>query len=383
MENIVFEQIKEYTPCYLLDVYELHRRVRWLKERLPKRVKLCFAMKANSFLISELENLVERFEVCSFGEFQICKGQRIDAKKLVISGVKKEKDEVLAMMDYQSGIFTVESMSQFALLKDCNREIKILLRLTSGNQFGMKEEEIEEILSHQHEYPYLHIVGLEYFSGTQKRKRQIEKELEYLDNYIKKIKETYDIELEELEYGGGFPICYYEGQEDEEEEFLQCFSDSVVKMEFQGNFILELGRSIVASCGTYITQIKDIKDNQNGNFAIVDGGMHQMVYYGSVLSMRKPMMEVRPYRDEEKKDYNVCGSLCTINDFLVKHLEADLRVGDYLLFKNTGAYSLTEGISLFLSRDLPSIFLYKDNRVIRIRDKVETYVFNTYRKEGE
>ena len=95
------------------------------------------------------------------------------------------------------------------------------------------------------------------------------------------------------------------------------------------------------------------------------------------------MMEVRPYRDEEKKDYNVCGSLCTINDFLVKHLEADLRVGDYLLFKNTGAYSLTEGISLFLSRDLPSIFLYKDNRVIRIRDKVETYVFNTYRKEGE
>ena len=111
-----------------------------------KKVKLCFAMKANSFLISELDEFVSRFEVCSFGEFQICKGQDIDARKLVISGVKKEKEEILEMMDYQCQIFTVESMQQFSLLKDCYQNIKILLRLSSGNQFGMSEEDVEKII---------------------------------------------------------------------------------------------------------------------------------------------------------------------------------------------------------------------------------------------
>ena len=107
-----------------------------------------------------------------------------------------------------------------------------------------------------------------------------------------------------------------------------------------------------------------------------------MVYYGSGLALNQPIMEIKPLRNQDKKDFNICGSLCTINDFLVKHVEADLRVGDFLLFKNTGAYSLTEGISLFLSRDLPRVFFYKDGQVKLIRDKVDTYVFNTYRKEG-
>lgn len=382
MDDNFFKQIKEYTPCYLLDINEMQRRVKWLQEKLPKKVKLCFAMKANSFLISELDEFVSRFEVCSFGEFQICKGQDIDARKLVISGVKKEKEEILEMMDYQCQIFTVESMQQFSLLKDCYQNIKILLRLSSGNQFGMSEEDVEKIILNREEYPHLQIVGLEYFSGTQKRKRQIEKELEYLDSYIQRIFEVYHFQFAELEYGGGFPIQYYENQEDQEEEFLQCFYDAVCKMKFQGEFILELGRSIIASSGTYITQVKDIKSNQNGNFAIVDGGMHQMVYYGSGLALNQPIMEIKPLRNQDKKDFNICGSLCTINDFLVKHLEADLRVGDFLLFKNTGAYSLTEGISLFLSRDLPRVFFYKDGQVKLIRDKVDTYVFNTYRKEG-
>lgn len=72
-------------------------------------------------------------------------------------------------------------------------------------------------------------------------------------------------------------------------------------MKFQGEFILELGRSIIASSGTYITQVKDIKSNQNGNFAIVDGGMHQMVYYGSGLALNQPIMEIKPLRNQDKK----------------------------------------------------------------------------------
>ena len=76
--------------------------------------------------------------------------------------------------------------------------------------------------------------------------------------------------------------------------------------------------------------------------------------------------------------WNICGSLCTINDILVKKLElSDLKIGDILVFKNTGAYSMTEGISLFLSRDLPQVLISDINNNIRMaRNIMPTYNLN-------
>ena len=44
----------------------------------------------------------------------------------------------------------------------------------------------------------------------------------------------------------------------------------------------------MASCGSYITGVVDAKTNKGENYAIVDGGKHQMVYYGGGLVMRQP-----------------------------------------------------------------------------------------------
>ena len=38
-----------------------------------------------------------------------------------------------------------------------------------------------------------------------------------------------------------------------------------------------------------------------------------------------------------------------------------LKIGDTVLFKNTGAYAMTEGIALFLSRDLPQILIKEEH----------------------
>ena len=68
------------------------------------------------------------------------------------------------------------------------------------------------------------------------------------------------------------------------------------------------------------------------------------------------------------------GSLCTVNDILVKNLPLrSARTGDVLVFENTGAYSVTEGMSLFLCRDLPKILYYDKVHGLRIaRNRVET-----------
>ena len=61
-----------------------------------------------------------------------------------------------------------------------------------------------------------------------------------------------------------------------------------------------------------------------------------------------------------------------------------IEIGDVICFENTGAYCMTEGISLFLSRDIPSVYIKKeDGTYLCVRDSFETFNLNkpNYRKE--
>ena len=88
---------------------------------------------------------------------------------------------------------------------------------------------------------------------------------------------------------------------------------------------------------------------------------------------------VQILKEGETMDWNLFGSLCTVNDILVKQMPVrNLTVGDVIVFENTGAYSTTEGIALFLSRDLPKILLRKEDGEIHVlRDSIDTDPLNT------
>ena len=109
-----------------------------------------------------------------------------------------------------------------------------------------------------------------------------------------------------------------------------------------------------------------------------------MVYYGQSMAMKQPLCELFPRRPvesrpvENEQNWNICGSLCTINDILVKQMPlADVKTGDVLIFKNTGAYAMTEGIALFLSRNLPAIVILDEKGESHLaRGPLETYPLN-------
>ena len=149
-------------------------------------------------------------------------------------------------------------------------------------------------------------------------------------------------------------------------------------MKYKGKIVIELGRSIAASCGYYITKVVDKKTNKGQNYAIVDGGIHHLVYYGQTMAMKFPHLEIYPARnDENTEDWNLMGSLCTINDIIIKQYPvSNLQIGDAFIFKNTGAYCMTEGISLFLSRELPQVALLKNDNLNLVRDAFKTYTLN-------
>lgn len=372
------------TPMYIFDITALRARIRSLRSHLPAGTGLCYAVKANTFILREITDCVDRFEVCSPGEGAICEALGLPPEKLVISGVYKSPEfiEHLVSAHPDLGRFTVESMEQFYLLVHLalkyDRRIPVFLRLTSGNQFGLNESEIRRIIERHTEI--LDIRGIQYFSGTQKHSlKRIQRELHALDRFLQELEQDYSFHAEELEFGPGLRVCYFQDEEYDEEAFLHEFSAMLDNMEFPTHITLELGRSIAASCGSYLTRVVDTKHNSGQNYAILDGGIHHLVYYGQSMAMRIPHYQLYPRRKAETENWNLFGSLCTINDILVKQLPLPgLSVGDLFAFENTGAYCMTEGISLFLSRDLPGVSLLLENgELIPVRKMTPTAPLNT------
>lgn len=372
------------TPMYLFDGAALEQRVSYLRSKLPQGVGLCYAIKANPFLAGFLAPLVERLELCSPGEYRICDAQRLSKSQFVVSGVYKSSEFIQEILPFSPAIFTVESMEQFHLIHRTAQEsgspVALLLRLTSGNQFGLETDEITAILTEHGNDPLLHFKGIQYFSGTQKTSlKRLQRELNTVDEFMLTLERLLGHPMEELEFGPGFPVSYYVDDIFQEDEFLEGFSQLLQNMTFSGTITLELGRSLVAHCGTYFTQVVDAKRNHKQNYAIVDGGMHQLVYYGQSMAMKlPPIRHITKYSPGNEEPWNICGSLCTINDILVKQLPLpSLHIGDVLAFERAGAYCMTEGISLFLSRDLPAIlYRHPDGTVEELRPHLETHPLN-------
>mgnify|MGYP002524206961 CR=1 FL=1 len=254
------------------------------------------------------------------------------------------------------GRYTVESLEQLKLLdelsKKHNVKLNVLLRLTSGNQFGINEEDIEVIIAKKDSYTNLNFEGIQYFSGTQKRtNKRLQKEIDYIDDFLYRLEEKYNYIAEELEFGTGFPVHYFQGEEFDEIEFLKEFSNGIDNMKYSGKIVIELGRSIAASCGYYLTKVVDKKKNKGQNYAILDGGIHHLVYYGQTMAMKFPHLEIYPERNNNNieqdnidinqnndnielankntQDWNLMGSLCTINDIIIKQYPvSNLQIGD-------------------------------------------------------
>ncbi len=380
------------TPYYVFDTDEFAKRAAMIRAALDckggRRIPLCFSIKANPFLLHRLPEGLDHVEVCSPGELEICIALGVKPECIIYSGVMKEKCDIERAVSYGAGILTCESIRHATLISEVMLECmpegaheaefaemkaQVILRLTSGNQFGMSLDDIEYIISHPDEFKGITVIGIHYYSGTQKSLRKINKDLEKIKSALTGLKEKYGFEPQLVEYGPGLCVEYFE--DDWQEKEKQSLDEAAeVLREFAVEYPLgiEMGRFLAASCGKYYTQVKDLKSTGDANYAILDGGINHLNYFGQRMAMQVPPIKVyggEVSENEEKPgveltqmpdaDYTLCGSLCTVADVLVREVKLKkLEIGDILEFAHCGAYSVTEAPALFLSRQLPAIYAY-------------------------
>ncbi len=376
------------TPCYVFDGINLERRAGEVKDMLPG-VELSFSIKANPFLLYALpdERTIRFVEVCSPGELQICKKLNIPGSRIIYSGVMKEEEDIREAVSYGVYFLTAESRSHYELIcregERTGKNLRVLLRLTSGNQFGMSPEDMLSILK-EREGKSVQISGIHFYSGTDKKKqKQIEKDLSVLTDFLKEAAECCGYTPEFLEYGPGLSAEYYEEAfEEKDGELLRSVSGLIKDFSLKQKTGIEMGRFLAAGAGSYFTRVCDIKVNAGVNYLIVDGGIHHLKYYGQNMAMKVPPLkvirdgEVLKESPEGQAEYCICGSLCTVADVLVRRVSLPVvRTGDILEFGRAGAYSVTEGSLAFLSRNMPEIWL-KGEETKLLRGDFESWRLN-------
>jgi len=378
------------TPTYIFDLDEFERRAAMVRRYFGERIGMCFSIKANPFLLKYLPEQFDKIEVCSPGELSICERLNADMDKVIFSGLNKSAEDVKRASDDNVGTFTAESMMHLDMINSAGIErgsaCPLLLRVTDskgGSQFGMEESAVLDIIQRRDEYPGVDIVGLHYFTGTDKKKaKSIEREIDYLSDLLGRIRNDIGFDIQRVEYGTGLAVDYFNAEADiAEEERLASIMPKLHELSQVCELTVEMGRFFAADCGYYLTKVVDAKTNMDINYAVIDGGLHQVKYYGQFQGMQKPVIIHLGAGESnaEPQPWKICGSLCTTADVLVSSYDfSDLKIGDTLAFCRTGAYSCMEGMSIFLSRDLPSVALYSEARGLElVRKPYLTDRFNT------
>ena len=379
---------KEYgTPSFVFDTAALTARMREIKAIVGDSVHLCYSIKANPFLIPAMRELVETLEVCSPGELEICEALHVDPETILFSGVNKTAEDIAHAMDAGVVRFTAESPLHIRLLNEAalrrGRVYPVLLRLTAGSQFGMDESDLLDAIAHRERYAGLRFTGIHYFSGTQRAKldKDQRRELAMLGEFMDRLEQDYGFVCEQLEYGPGLYFPYF-AHEDHSDTLapIRALAPDLQSLAGRCELTIEMGRFFASECGTYLTTVVDTKVNRGHHYAIVDGGIHHVNYLGGTMGMRNPIITHIPgeaHTDEAGADWSLCGSLCTTADILVRSITlCGLAQQDVLAFHNIGAYSVTEGPALFLSRNMPRIILAGERGARLVRDTLHSSAIN-------
>ena len=162
------------TPSFVFDEAALAKRMRAVRAIVDPRIRLCYSIKANPFLIPAMRPLVDLLEVCSPGELTICEDLHVAPETILFSGVNKTAADIEHALCAGVRRFTAESLLHVRLLDEAARAhglvLPVILRLTAGSQFGMDESDLRSVIKGRSGLCGLDIEGIHFFAGTQRKK---------------------------------------------------------------------------------------------------------------------------------------------------------------------------------------------------------------------
>ena len=150
--------------------------------------------------------------------------------------------------------------------------------------------------------------------------------------------ERHRIRVEHINVGGGLGVDYEHPNRVPIPDFKAYFDTYAKMLRLRPGQTLhfELGRAVVAQCGSLITRTLYIKEGATKKFAIVDAGFTDLIRPALYQAYHKIENLTS---DEPMQAYDVVGPICESTDVFAK--QTDLNAchrGDLLAIRSAGAY---------------------------------------------
>lgn len=350
------------TPFYYYDMELLRSTLEEIKKCIAgSDVHVHYAVKANGNpeILKVIAQADFGADCVSGGEIAAALNAGFDNASIFYAGVGKTDEEILFGIEKGIGCFNVESIEELEVIAElgekAQRKVPVALRvnpnidahtheyITTGleeNKFGIDMRCLDKAVDKALASEWIDLTGLHFHIGSQ---ITITEPFALLCERINKITEKYrekGIEFKILNVGGGLGIDYDTPDENPIPDFKGYFDTLKSGMHLHpGQEIhCELGRAIVAQCGSLISRVVYVKEGTGRKFLILDAGMNDLMRPALYGAHHK--IEVVDPRDEAETDiYDVVGPVCESSDVFGKDEKIPaVRRGDLVALRSAGAY---------------------------------------------
>jgi diaminopimelate decarboxylase len=279
--------------------------------------------------------------------------------QIVFAGVGKSDKEIAKALRHDIFCFNCESVEELAVLNGLAAQVgkvaPVALRInpsvevvnthkyittgTSENKFGIPPRDFAALIGLLPSLAHVRVVGLHSHIGSQIRDLDNFKHTCLKFNEIRRWFEHQGVTFSDLNLGGGLGVNYQDPEGDPLADFAGYFRTIHQYLEVQpGQQVhFELGRALVAQCGSLFTQVLYTKQGEAKHFAIVDAGMTELIRPALYQAYHK--IENVSAASGETQLYDVVGPVCESSDFFGKDVALPLtRRGDLLAVRTAGAY---------------------------------------------
>ena len=354
-----FETLR--TPFYYYDLEVLRKTLRTINEEAGSHEGFVvhYAVKANANpkLLNVIREAGLGADCVSGGEVQAAIDNGFPNSKIVFAGVGKSDWEINLGLDNDIFCFNVESIPELEVINELaakkGKTARVAFRLnpnvgahthaniTTGlaeNKFGIAMRDMLPVIEHARQLTNVKVVGLHFHIGSQILDMG---DFQALCNRINELQNELErnrIFVEHINVGGGLGVDYEHPNRVPIPDFKAYFDTYAKKLKLRPGQTLhfELGRAVVAQCGSLITRTLYIKEGAVKRFAIVDAGFPDLIRPALYQAYHK-IENITS--NESLETYDVVGPICESTDVFAKQIDLNrTQRGDLLAIRSAGAY---------------------------------------------
>ena len=355
-----FQQID--TPFYYYDTELLRQTLSAIRDNITPEMHVHYAVKAcaNPKVLSIIAQEGFGADCVSGGEIQAAIDAGFKPNKIVYAGVGKSDREIILGLKHGIFAFNVESIPELEIINQLATEMGAIARvalrinpnvgahthanITTGlaeNKFGIDMQDMEDVIRRAQEMKGIEFIGLHFHIGSQILEMD---DFAALCRRVNEIQDRLEVAgfptVSDINVGGGLGIDYQQPNENPIPNFHSYFKTYKENLQLRPGQQLhfELGRAIVAQCGTLVARVLYIKSNPIKNFCIVDAGMTDLIrpaLYGSYHHIEN----LTATDSSDFITYDVVGPICESSDVFIKNYGMPrTKRGNLIAFRSAGAY---------------------------------------------